>query len=65
MGEKITSRQRVKMALDHKEADRIPIDFGAMRSTGIATIAYNKLRKKLGVDKGLARMYGSDVSRER
>jgi uroporphyrinogen decarboxylase len=57
MGEKITSRQRVRMALDHKEADRIPIDFGAMRSTGIATIAYNKLRKKLGINKGLARMY--------
>jgi len=30
---------------------------GAMRSTGIATIAYNKLRKKLGITKGLARMY--------
>ena len=28
-----------------------------MRSTGIATIAYNELRKKLGITKGLVRMY--------
>jgi len=53
----MTSRERVKMAINHKEADRVPIDLGAMRSTGIATIAYNKLRKKLGIRKGLARMY--------
>jgi uroporphyrinogen decarboxylase len=53
----VTSRERVKRAIEHKEADRIPIDLGAMRSTGIATIAYNKLRKKLGITKGLARMY--------
>jgi len=53
----MTSRERIKMAINHKEADRVPIDFGAMRSTGIATIAYNKLREKLGVKKGLARMY--------
>lgn len=53
----ITSRERVRLALEHKEADRVPIDFGAMRSTGISTIAYNNLRKKLGINKGLARMY--------
>jgi len=53
----MTSRERVKMATDHKETDRIPIDLGAMRSTGIATVAYNRLRKKLGIKQGLARMY--------
>jgi len=53
----MTSRERVKMAVNHKEADRVPIDLGAMRSTGIATIAYNKLRQELGITKGLARMY--------
>jgi len=41
------SRERVKLAINHKQADRIPIDSGAMRSTGIATIAYNNLRKGL------------------
>jgi len=53
----VTSRERVKLAIEHKEADRVPLDLGAMRSTGIATIAYNNLRKKLGIKKGLARMY--------
>ena len=38
-----------RLALEHKEADRVPIDFGAMRSTGISTIAYNKLKKNLGI----------------
>ncbi len=53
----MTSRERVKMAINHKEADRVPIDLGAMRSTGIATIAYDKLRQKLGLTKGFIRMY--------
>jgi uroporphyrinogen decarboxylase len=57
MGKILTSRERVRIALSHKEADRVPIDFGAMRSTGISAIAYNNLRKKLGIKDGLARMY--------
>lgn len=57
MKERYNSRERVRLAISHKEADRVPIDFGAMRSTGIATIAYNHLRKKMGLDTGLARMY--------
>ena len=57
MSQKITSRERIRLAINHKEADRVPIDFGAMRSTGIATIAYNKLKKKLGLNSELARMY--------
>ncbi|GAJ12813.1 unnamed protein product [marine sediment metagenome] len=28
-----------------------------MRSTGIATIAYNKLRQRLGITNGFVRMY--------
>lgn len=44
----ITSRERVLMALDHQETDRIPIDLGSSRSTGISTNAYEKLKKYLG-----------------
>jgi uroporphyrinogen decarboxylase len=51
------SRERVKMSINHKQVDRVPIDLGSMRSTGIATIAYNNLRKKLGIAEGLAKMY--------
>ncbi len=50
------SRERVRLALDHKEPDRVPIDIGAMRSTGISAIAYNRLLKKLGIEQK-CRMY--------
>jgi uroporphyrinogen decarboxylase len=53
----MNSRERVRMAIDHREADRVPIDLGGMRSTGIAAIAYNKLRKKLNINSSLPRMY--------
>ena len=39
----MNSRERVLMALNHEETDRVPIDLGSSRSTGINAIAYNKL----------------------
>ncbi len=53
----MNSRERVRLAINHKEADRIPIDLGSMRSSGIATITYSKLREKLDLKTGLPRMY--------
>ena len=44
----MTSRQRILMSCNHKEPDRVPIDFGSMRSTGISAIAFNRLKKFLG-----------------
>ena len=46
----MNSRERVLMALNHEETDRVPIDLGSSRSTGINAIAYNKLKQYLGVD---------------
>lgn len=43
----MTSRERVLTALDHKEPDRVPIDLGGMRSTGIHAIAYKNLKNFL------------------
>ncbi len=43
----MTSRERVLSALNHREGDRIPIDLGGMRSTGIHAIAYRKLKEYL------------------
>jgi len=43
----MTSRERILTALNHKEADRIPIDLGGMRSTGIHAIAYKNLKDYL------------------
>ncbi len=53
----MNSRERVLTALQHKEADRVPLDLGAMLSTGITGMAYNKLKSYLGIRDGRTRMY--------
>ncbi|MCZ7583630.1 MAG: uroporphyrinogen decarboxylase family protein [Deltaproteobacteria bacterium] len=46
----MTHRERVLAALNHKEPDRVPIDLGATRNTGINLFAYRKLLDHLGID---------------
>ena len=53
----MTPRQRVLAALNHQTPDRVPIDFGGHRSSGIAAIAYAKLRDALGLPKRPIRVY--------
>ncbi|MGD8499950.1 MAG: uroporphyrinogen decarboxylase family protein [Phycisphaerales bacterium] len=53
----ITSRERVLAALEHRQTDRVPIDFSGHRSSGIAAIAYPKLRKYLGLPPKPIRVY--------
>ncbi len=53
----MNSRERVEMALNHEEPDRVPIDFGAMRSTGVNAVAYGELKQYLGMDLGPTRVY--------
>lgn len=53
----MNSRERVLAALNHQEPDRLPIDFGGHRSSGIAAIAYAKLRKALGLTDRPVRVY--------
>ena len=48
----MTSRERILTALRHEEPDRVPIDFGGHRSSGIAAIAYAKLKDALGITSG-------------
>ena len=48
----MTSRERVLAAIRHEEVDRVPVDFGGHRSSGIAAIAYAKLKKALRIDTG-------------
>lgn len=45
----MTPRERVLAAINHQEPDRLPIDCGAMRSTGIQAIAYGRMAAHLGV----------------
>ncbi len=53
----MTPRERVLAAIRHEEPDRVPIDCGAMRSTGIQAIAYNRLKAHLGVRTGQTRVF--------
>ena len=46
----ITSRDRVELALQHKEADRIPLDLGGTMVTGMHVSTVYKLRQALGLD---------------
>jgi uroporphyrinogen decarboxylase len=45
----MTSRQRVQLALDHKESDRVPVDFGTTNTTSIHRRAYENLKSYLGL----------------
>ncbi|MDW7730726.1 MAG: uroporphyrinogen decarboxylase family protein [Bacillota bacterium] len=50
MAEAISPRERVLAALNHQESDRVPIDFSATHNSGINVLAYNRLKKQVGVD---------------
>ena len=45
----MTSRERVARAVNHQVPDRVPIDLGGMKASGIAAIAYDKLKRQLGI----------------
>ena len=52
----MTSRERVLASIAHQEPDRVPVDLGAMPSSGISAIAYRRLITHLGL-KGHTRVY--------
>jgi uroporphyrinogen decarboxylase len=45
-------RQRVMAAIRHQNPDRLPVDLGGMRSTGIMAVAYNHLKQHVGISDG-------------
>ena len=46
----MTSRERVLKALNFERPDRVPIELGAMRASGIASPVYAALKRRLGID---------------
>jgi len=48
----MNSRERVLAAVNHRQPDRIPVDFGGHRSSGIMAIAYKRLKETLGITTG-------------
>lgn len=53
----MTPRERILTTLDHREPDRVPIDFAGHRSSGIMAMAYARLRDFLGLPKQPIRVY--------
>ena len=53
----MNSRDRVLAAFNHEETDRVPIDLSGHHSSGIAAIAYLRLRAYLGLEPRPARVY--------
>lgn len=53
----MSSRERIKAAISHKEPDGIPVDLGSTPSSGISAIAYNNLNKHLELKLPSAHIY--------
>ena len=53
----MTPRERILSALNHSEPDKIPLDLGGTESSGITGIAYNRLRKYLGLGSGETQIF--------
>ncbi|MBN1399444.1 MAG: methyltransferase, partial [Anaerolineae bacterium] len=47
-----TSRERVMQAVNHCQPDRVPIDLGGHRSSGIMAMAYARLKEYLDITSG-------------
>ncbi len=53
----MTPRKRILTAIQHKEPDRVPVDFGSTPSSGISAVAYSNLINYLGYGDLPVRVY--------
>ncbi len=45
----MTSRERIRAAIHHEPTDRVPIDVGGTRQSGIAAVAYGRLKRHIEI----------------
>ena len=45
----MNSRERVLKAVNFENPDRVPIDLGGIRASGINAVVYDKLKKRMGI----------------
>ncbi len=50
MRESMTPRERVEAAFAFQEGDRVPIDFSSTHNSSVNVMAYNRLKKLLGIE---------------
>ncbi|MGI6754248.1 MAG: uroporphyrinogen decarboxylase family protein [Eubacteriales bacterium] len=53
----MTSRERIRCAINHKEPDRVPVDIAGTNVTGIHVAEYIELIRYLGLDAEPAKVY--------
>jgi len=53
----VNSRERIQAAFSHRQPDRVPVDLASHGSSGIAAIAYAKLRDYMGLEKRPIRVF--------
>ncbi len=53
----MTSRERVRLAINHEIPDRVPLDLGSTLVTGIQASIYSRLKEAMGVKGGSVRVY--------
>ncbi|MAE67315.1 MAG: hypothetical protein CMJ18_23890 [Phycisphaeraceae bacterium] len=46
----MNSRERILAAVNFEAPDRVPIDLGALRASGINAVAYHGLKKRMGLE---------------
>ena len=46
----MNSRERVLKAVNFETPDRVPIDLGGIRASGINAVVYDKLKSRLGLN---------------
>jgi uroporphyrinogen decarboxylase len=52
MENRMNHRERITAAIRRQPVDRLPVDLGGMRSTGIMALAYHRLKQHLGITEG-------------
>ncbi len=46
----MNSRERVIEAVNFRKPDRVPVDLGGIRASGINAVVYDQLKKRMGID---------------
>ncbi len=53
----MTSRERIRITINQKEPDKVPLDLGGTPVTGIQPRIYSKLKNSLGIKKGEIKIF--------
>ena len=46
----MNSRERVLKAVNFETPDRVPIDLGGIRASGVNAVVYDQLKKRMGIE---------------